>query len=180
MLNWYARPHHRVLVLAALCVVAIAGCGKTRTAANSIGDDARSKSPLVTCDLRCDWTSEGLVANLSFKNVTDADVKLLNQNLLVGDEATELTWSPFEVTRRGARVPYNGKAEKRAAPSAADYRVLTPGEVVNATVNVGSAYDLSAPGAYRIRYASVNFVPDTQKRIDIASNTVEIAKPGSP
>jgi hypothetical protein len=180
MLNCDAGSRLRAIALVATCVVALAGCGKARVGTEGMSDDAWAKSPLVTCDLRCDWTSEGLIANLSFKNVTDSDLKLLNRNLLVGDEANELTWSPFEVTRRGARVPYSGKAEKRAAPTAADYRVLAPGEVVNATVNVGSAYDLSAPGAYRIRYASVNFVPETRKRIDIASNTVEVAKPGSP
>ncbi len=141
------------------------------------GQDSRSAGPIVTCDLRCEWTSEGLLANLTFKNVADGDVKLLNRNLLQGDEANELSWSPFEITHRGARVPYSGKRVKRAAPTAADYRVLTPGEVVNATVNVGAAYDLSGPGDYRFRYASVNFTPEGQKRIDIASNTVETTKP---
>jgi hypothetical protein len=119
------------------------------------------------------------MANLSFKNVSDGDVRLLKRTLLMDDEATELTWSPFEIMHSGARVPYRGTAVKSTKPTDADYRVLTPGEVVNATVNVANAYDVSAPGAYRIRYASVNFSPDPQKRIDIASNPVEIAKPGS-
>jgi hypothetical protein len=164
----------------AACAIALAGCrDRSGGDLNSSDEDSRNKRPVVACELRCDWTSEGLIANLSFKNVSESDVKLLNRNLLVGDEATELTWSPFEVTRNSARIPYRGSAVKRAAPTAADYRVLMPGEVVNATVNIGSAYDVSAPGAYRVRYASVNFSPDTQGRIDIASNAVEITKPGS-
>lgn len=163
----------------AACLMVMGGCGARVSSGVDSGQDARANAPIVACELRCDWTSEGLIANLSFKNVSDSDVKLLNRNLLVGDEATELTWSPFEVTRNSARIPYRGSAVKRAAPTAADYRVLMPGEVVNATVNIGSAYDVSAPGAYRVRYASVNFSPDTQGRIDIASNAVEITKPGS-
>jgi hypothetical protein len=164
----------------AVCVSIASGCGKARDSRSAGSDDPRNKTPLVTCDLRCDWTAEGLIANLSFKNVSDSDVKLLKSRLLLGEEATELTWSPFEVARLGARIPYKGEAARIAAPTAADYQVLAPGEVVNSTVNVGSAYDVSAPGSYRIRYASVNFSPDAQKRIDIASNVVQIARPGSP
>jgi hypothetical protein len=164
----------------AACVMMNGGCGRAGVSSGAgPGQDGRTKTPIVTCELRCEWTSEGLIANLSFKNVSDGDVALLQRNLLMGDEATDLTWSPFEVTHNGARIAYGGKAVKRASPSDADYRVLAPDEVLNATVNVGSAYDLSAPGAYRIRYASVNFSPDAQKRIDIASNVVEFAKPGS-
>jgi hypothetical protein len=164
----------------AVCLTVAGGCGKAQVPSGAGSDDPRYRIPVVTCDLRCDWTAEGLIANLSFKNVSDSDVKLLKSRLLIGEEATELTWSPFEVARLGARIPYKGEAAKSAATTAADYQVLAPGEVVNSTVNVGSAYDVSAPGSYRLRYASVNFSPDAQKRIDIASNVVQIAKPGSP
>jgi hypothetical protein len=153
------------------------GCGKVGASRGTADDDESKKAPLVTCDLHCEWTAEGPVANLSFKNVSGSDVALLQRNLLTGDDATELSWSPFEVTRNGARVPFRGKAVNRAAPKQDDYRVLTPGEVVTATVNVASAYDFSAPGTYNIRYASVNFARDGHKRIDIASNAVELAPP---
>ncbi|HEV7999480.1 MAG TPA: hypothetical protein VGP63_06350 [Planctomycetaceae bacterium] len=160
------------------CAIAFAGCGgRSGSDLNSGDQDSRNKSPVVTCELRCEWTQEGLIANLSFKNVTDGDVQLLDRSLIGGDEATELTWSPFEVLRNGARIPYAGKLVKRAALTNADYRVLTPGEVVTATVNISNAYNLSAPGTYRVRYASVSLSPDASKRIDIASNAVEIAKP---
>jgi hypothetical protein len=177
------QPSVLAFIGMAACLIVLGGCGSRAGARVTSGagsdPDARSKRPDVTCELRCEWTSEGLVANLAFKNVSDGDVKLLKRNLLMGEEATELTWSPFEITRNSARVPYSGKLVKRAAPTDADYHVLTPGEVVTATVNVGSAYDVTAPGGYRIRYASVNFSPETRSRIDIASNVVELAKPGS-
>jgi hypothetical protein len=171
----------RALAIATLaaCLTVAGGCGKAKVPSGAGSDDPRYRIPVVTCDLRCDWTPEGLIANLSFKNVSESDVKLLNRTLLQGDEATELTWSPFEVAHLGARIPYSGQSVNPPAPTAADYHVLAPGEVVNATVNLGSAYKLSAPGSYRIRYASVNFTPDAQKRIDIASNVVQIAKPAA-
>src|SRR5262249_27216612 len=147
-----------ILLLPALVSVSIAFAGFSRsgTAFNSGDPDARNKSPAVTCELRCEWTPEGLIANLSFKNVSAGDGKERERRLLAGDEAGELTWSPFEVTHRGVRVPYAGKMVKRAAPRDADYRTLAPGEVVTATTNLKDAYHFTEPGAYRIRYASVN------------------------
>ncbi len=173
------RGNSRRLALAGLaaCVLATGGCGGAQGPGGA-DQDPRRPPQIVTCDLRCEWTSEGLIANLSFKNVTDADVKILNRNLLLGDEAATLTWAPFEIAHFGARVPYGGESVNLGAPTAADYHVLAPGEVVDATVNLSKAYNVSAPGSYRIRYASVNLAPDTKKRIDIASNVVQIAKPG--
>jgi hypothetical protein len=173
------RPHAFAMTIAAACgALVVAGCSKVPTDSGTPGQQTTTKNP-VNCELRCEWTADGLIANLSFKNVTGDDLTLLKRNLLIGEEAAELMWAPFEITRRSARIPYRGQAVKPVAPTESDYLTLTPGEVVTATVNVGTAYDLSAPGTYRIRYASVNFAADTRSRIDIASNTVEIEKPAS-
>jgi hypothetical protein len=162
-----------LLVLASFFV--ISGCRDRSD--RGAWQDPRNPQSAVTCEMRCEWKPEGLIANLTFKNVSESEVSVLNRNLLIGDDATELTWSPFEVAHRGARIPYRGKLATPTPPTSADYRVLTPGEVVEATVNVSNAYDLSAPGAYRIRYASVNLSADAKKRIDIASNVIQITKP---
>jgi hypothetical protein len=171
------RPFACLVLLAS--GLSAGGCWKVSVSRGTTDNDERKKAPAVTCDLRCEWTTDGPIANVSFTNVSGGEVALLQRNLLIGDETTELSWSPFEVTRTGARVPFRGAAVNHAAHKEGDYRVLTPGEVVTATVNVSSAYDFSAPGTYSIRYASVNFARDAHKRIDIASNTVELAKPGS-
>jgi hypothetical protein len=170
---------HPLALASVACAILLAGCGKPSAGPSTLRQQVTTKNP-VSCELRCEWTSEGLVANVSFKNVTDGDLRLLKRNLLIGEEATELTWAPFEITRRSARIAYRGQAVTPVTPTEADYLTLTPGEVVTATVNLGAAYDLSAPGTYRVRYASVNFSSDGRSRIDIASNTVEIEKPASP
>ena len=172
------RKAHPLAVASIASAILLAGCGKPSTDPRTLQQQLTTKNP-VNCELRCEWTSDGLVANLSFRNVTDSDLRLLKRNLLIGDSANELAWAPFEITRHSARIAYRGQAAKGTPPTAADYLALTPGEVVTATVNVGTAYDLSAPGTYRIRYASVNFSPDGRSRIDIASNTVEIERPAS-
>lgn len=58
----------------------------------------------------------------------------------------------FEVTRDGLAVSYVGRQVKRAAPTAADYIALAPGSSRSASVNLGALYDLSASGAYSVRW----------------------------
>jgi hypothetical protein len=159
----------------ALVVSVAAGCGKPAPPPNVTQG---GKIPIVTCDLHCEWTADGLIANLTFKNTTPTtNIRLLKRNLLMGEEATQPTWSPFEIIRNSVRIPFSGKGATPPKPTEADYHQLAPGDSVTATVNVGSAYDLSKPGTYRLRYECVNFSPDVYGRIDIASNWVDIEKP---
>jgi peptidyl-Lys metalloendopeptidase len=58
----------------------------------------------------------------------------------------------FEVTRDGLAVSYVGRQVKRAAPTAADYIALAPGSSRSASVDLGALYDLSASGAYSVRW----------------------------
>lgn len=58
----------------------------------------------------------------------------------------------FSVTLNGAPVEYTGALFKRAAPIAADYITLQPGETINYTVNLAEYYDLSQGGYYQINY----------------------------
>ena len=72
-----------------------------------------------------------------------------------------LTWrSPLEgllgndwrITREGAadEVAYAGPMVKRGAPEAEDYQALAAGGTAEADVELSLAYDLSAPGRYRV------------------------------
>ena len=60
--------------------------------------------------------------------------------------------SLFAITRDGQPVAYLGALYKHAAPTKEDYLVLQPGESFTRQVDLGKYYDLSATGAYSIRY----------------------------
>jgi hypothetical protein len=71
-----------------------------------------------------------------------------------------LRWgTPFEgawfaafvtVTRDGVALPYQGAMVKRGAPRSADYFTLAAGRTTQAAIAFEPAFDLSAPGRYRV------------------------------
>ncbi len=75
----------------------------------------------------------------------------------------------FEITRDGAEVPYQGPMVKRAAPTAENYVMLSPGGSVDATVDLSKAYDLSKPGKYRIAFRG--------ELIDVAPDLSQVGRP---
>jgi len=58
----------------------------------------------------------------------------------------------FEITRDGQPVRYLGREVKRAPPTEADMLLLAPGERRSARIELSSAYDMAATGAYAVRY----------------------------
>ncbi len=63
-----------------------------------------------------------------------------------------LLGNDFEITRDGTTLAYQGPMAKRGNPGAESYVTLTPGESVEATVELSLAYDFSQPGRYRIAF----------------------------
>ena len=70
--------------------------------------------------------------------------------------ADGLTAPLFHVTRDGGPVAYTGILAKRAAPTAADYVVLAPGEQRVYTVDLAQSYSFDTTGTYAIRYAAAS------------------------
>ncbi len=58
----------------------------------------------------------------------------------------------FAVGRNGEPVTYLGRHVKRAAPTAADFLVLAPGESLSADVELSAYYDMRRTGEYTIAY----------------------------
>ena len=58
----------------------------------------------------------------------------------------------LKVTRDGKELLYRGRMVKRAVPRAEDYLLLGPGASTSATFDLAAAYDLSAPGRYRVEF----------------------------
>jgi hypothetical protein len=132
----------------------------------------------VRCDLRCESTSDGVLARLTFKNTSEEDILVTKRNLLVGAEGEHLTWSPFTITNNGNQMPYSGMLVKRREPSKEDYTTLRPGQVVEASTNISRPYKLAAnsdvsPTRYRVYYRSVNVRLVNGMAFDIVSNVVE-------
>lgn len=60
-------------------------------------------------------------------------------------------WAPFvRVWHEERALPYRGATAKRGEPGSADYLQLAPGQRRRASVRLAEAYDLQAPGRYRL------------------------------
>lgn len=110
-----------------------------------------------------------------------------------GQALRVLTWyTPLEglkgrilkVTRGGQELLYRGRMVKRGAPRAEDYLPVGPGASTSATFDLAAAYDLSAPGQYRVEFVgrvhdvalpgeAVPRPVDRQRGIDVPGDPAE-------
>jgi peptidyl-Lys metalloendopeptidase len=60
----------------------------------------------------------------------------------------------FQVTRDGAKLPYQGMLAKRGDPAREEYVVVEPGETASAEVDLRAGYDLSLPGSYQVQFTA--------------------------
>lgn len=60
----------------------------------------------------------------------------------------------FAVSRDGEKVRYEGMLAKRGVPTAADFKILRPGQSDRAVIDLGASYDLSKVGNYTVTYAA--------------------------
>lgn len=102
---------------------------------------------LDASDKAADIGSGKLVFTMS--NDADAALHVLRWQTPFDGVTSDL----FSVERDGAAVAYVGPMYKRAAPRAADYVELAPGESRTVEVDLSAYYDMKAGGQYAIRYA---------------------------
>lgn len=88
-------------------------------------------------------------------NTLDTPVRILRWKLREGRIDSRI----FNVIRDGKKLHYSGRIIKRAPPTENDYLVLQPNENHVVTMNLASAYDLSAPGRYDIQLIVDAFNP---------------------
>lgn len=85
------------------------------------------------------------------------------------------------VERAGEPVSYQGPLAKRGDPGKDDYLELAPGKALDATIDLGPAYDFSRPGRYTARFsrglADVATDPATLPRPRDAHQAVPLACP---
>jgi peptidyl-Lys metalloendopeptidase len=94
--------------------------------------------------------SRAFMGTVSFKvtNTSRQTMMVPHWQLPTGTLDTNL----FQVFKDGKPVAYTGPMIKRAAPTAADYIVLRPGESRLVTVDLSRAYDMSTSGQYTVQF----------------------------
>jgi peptidyl-Lys metalloendopeptidase len=91
---------------------------------------------------------ENLVASVTLVNLSSRTV-LVPRWLVPGER---LEADLFEVARGGEPVDYLGRLVKRAAPGAADFVALAPGESLRGTTELTKHYDMGDGGEYAVVY----------------------------
>ncbi|MEZ4361521.1 MAG: M35 family metallo-endopeptidase [Kofleriaceae bacterium] len=123
--------------------------------APSPADEAPEAGP---ADLSITLTAPASVAaardavqvHVTIANVADHAVRFLRYQSPLDGLKEDL----FTVSRDGAPVAYLGRHYKWAAPQPEDFVTLDRGQSVSATVDLATAYDFAATGAYSVRYGA--------------------------
>jgi len=102
----------------------------------------------ISMDKRALGPSDDVFVHVTLTNTSSQPQYVLKWHTPFGDIEESL----FEVTRDGAKVPYEGMHVKRAAPTAADYYVIQPGKSHKVKVELSHMYNMSISGDYSIRY----------------------------
>ena len=92
--------------------------------------------------------SDDVVIQVRYSNAGSAAVTLPKWLF----DADEMDRSFLKVTRDGALVNYTAALVKRAAPTADDLVVLSPGESMTANYELSSAFDLGEGGSYAVSF----------------------------
>ncbi len=129
--------------------------------------------------------SEGARLHFGITNTADHELAILRYTTPLGGFESNL----FAVTRDGQPVPYIGKMVLRLGPTAEDWITLSPGESIEAMIDLSEAYDLRRGGTYSITFRHPIGVRDLEVAIDqmapngttpglqlefVESNTVEV------
>jgi heat shock protein HslJ len=93
---------------------------------------------------------EPVTLGFELHNPTDRPLYVLNWYTPLEGIAGDI----LEITRDGARLPYQGLLAKRADPTRDEYVAIEPGGTKAAGVDLTTGYDLSTPGTYQVRFTA--------------------------
>lgn len=159
MITMSSRTRWTLLALSAASALSLSACADSADENDVDQVDQSDVAPEAQRgDLSTTLTAANQVApagaavnvTVTMTNVTDHAVRVLRYNTPVDGIKEDL----FRVSRDGAAVAYLGRHYKWAAPQAADYLTLAPGQSVSATVDLATAYDFSATGEYSLAYGA--------------------------
>lgn len=92
--------------------------------------------------------AEGARLHFGITNTAGRDIAILRYTTPIGGFESNL----FTVTRDGQPVPYIGRMVLRLGPTAEDWITLSPGESIEAVVDLSEAYDMRRGGTYTITF----------------------------
>jgi peptidyl-Lys metalloendopeptidase len=124
-------------------VIAAAACFSVQAASGGLVAS-------ISMDKRALGPNDDVKVKVTITNTSAVPQSVLKWHTPFGDVEESL----FEVTRDGAKVPYEGMQVKRTAPLASDYYVIQPGKSHTATVELSALYNMAQTGDYSIRYLS--------------------------
>jgi peptidyl-Lys metalloendopeptidase len=134
-------------MVAGVSVVQAATSGRSNELAD-YGDANAAIATSVQSNKAYHRASEDVVIQVSFTNVSKAAVTV-PQWLFDADDVDR---SFLKVLRDGVPVNYTSALVKRAAPTADDLIVLSPGESRTASYELSSAFDLGEGGTYAVSF----------------------------
>jgi peptidyl-Lys metalloendopeptidase len=102
----------------------------------------------IAVDQEAFAADQSVVVHVTFTNASNHPAKILKWYTPVDGVEESL----FAVSGGGAPVAYLGPVFKRPEPKVNDYVHLKAGESITSDVDLGAYYDLSATGAYSVRY----------------------------
>ena len=120
----------------------------------AMGAQAASKGVTVTVvpEKASHAQDEDVVVKVTITNTSDSPQYMLKWRTPFEGIVAPL----FDVTRDGAKVPYQGALIKRPAPTASDYFLLKPGASHTVKVELSALYDMSVTGDYVISYRTAS------------------------
>ncbi len=136
----------------ALSIAPVSAAPTTRTFDATGGDQLAPVRTTVESTKAYHRASENVNINVQFTNAGLAAVTL-PQWLLDADDVDR---SFLKVTRDGTAVPYLAALVKRAAPTAEELIVLSPGETLSVSYELSSAFDLSEGGVYQVSFTAAS------------------------
>lgn len=122
----------------------------------------------LTADSRSYRLGEPIEVEVSLINSGDQPIDFLPWNTPFDSGGSG---NFFNVHRNGGPVAFLGRMIKRPAPKVSDYQNLAPGATVHARISLGTLYDLTQTGEYRLTCKSPA-IPGPEKMQQLCCNTL--------
>jgi hypothetical protein len=174
-ISWLRARTTRIEPLFGVVIfLSFAGCGWYISSIEQVkaAMTDRKSSLTVTLSLKVK-KGEPVLARIQFFNGTDQAYQLLSWLTFPTGHIDSKNYLSVQINDQNAR--YIGMLKKRAAPTAADYISVRPGETVTSIVSLSEAYAIGNSGILAVTYSAINpSLADDDHGDHLNSNTVSV------